>query len=199
MQSKKKKKSLKRELIEWAIFLGAIAILYMTGLHTEVIGGIQRLVLKTGIIRPEITAEDENLPDASYNFSLVDPEGQVVPFDQFKDKVVFINFWATWCPPCIAEMPDIQQLYEEVNSKDIVFAMISLDDSMVKAKEFIQKKGFTFPVYQLNAALPQVYASQSIPTTFVLSPEGKVVSKHKGMANYNNKKFRNFLKEMVVK
>ena len=104
-----------------------------------------------------------------------------------------MNMWATWCPPCIAEMPDIHELYKDVASEDIVFVMLSLDDDPQKAKDFIAQKKYTFPVYFLNSPLPKVYSSNSIPTTYVISPEGKIVSKNYGMANYNNSSFKKFL------
>ncbi len=189
----KKKKSLKRELIEWGVFLGIIATLYFTGMHTEVIGFLQRGVLKTGIIKPDME-QQENLPNASYNLKLVNKNGEVLDFENLKDKTIFINFWATWCPPCIAEMPEIQNLYEDVQDKEnIVFALISLDEDEEKAWQFVEKKGYTFPVYRLASNLPNVYSSQSIPTTFVISPSGKIAAEHRGMASYDNDKFRNFL------
>ena len=187
----KKKRSVKREIIEWAIFLGILGFLFGTGLHTPVFGFFQGLILKTGIMQPSIDDEENEM--ASYNFIVVDEQGKQTPFEEFKNKVVFINFWATWCPPCIAEMPDINALYQEVDSEGIQFVLISLDDDFEKAKRFVEKKGFDFPIYQLGSPLPQVYESQAIPTTFVISPDGEVVVRKSGMAKYNTKKFRAFL------
>lgn len=190
----KKKKSIKREIIEWGIFLGILAFLFGTGLHTPVFGFLQGLILKTGIIQPSI---EEAAPEtADYNFILVDQHGNRKPFSDFKEKVVFINFWATWCPPCIAEMPDINSLYEDQKTQGIEFVLISLDDDFQKAKDFVQKKDFAFPIYQLASPLPKVYESSAIPTTYVLSPEGKIVVSKSGMAKYNTRKFRDFLQDL---
>lgn len=194
MEKTKKKKSLKRELIEWGVFLGIIAGLYLTGLHTEVLGFLQRGILKTGLIKPDMESDIEDLPEASYDLKLINENGEVVDLAEFKGKTIFINLWATWCPPCIAEMPEIQNLYEDVNNnQNIVFAMISLDDEAEKTWKFIENKGYTFPVYRLATNLPQAYSSQSIPTTFVISPQGKIAATHRGMASYDNNKFREFL------
>ena len=187
----KKKKSVKKEIIEWAIFLGIIGFLFGTGLHTPVFGFIQGLILKTGIIQPSIERDD--VVRADYDFVLVDTQGQRVPFSTFEDKVVFVNFWATWCPPCVAEMPDIQGLYEEMDRGNIAFVMISLDDSFQKAKDFVERKDFDFPIYQLASPLPQVYESTAIPTTYVISPQREIVVAKSGMAKYNTRKFREFL------
>lgn len=192
----KKKKSIKREIIEWAIFLGIIAFLFGTGLHTPVFGFLQGLILKTGIIQPSIEAEAQ--VEANYDFVLVDQDGNRTSFAEFKGEVVFINFWATWCPPCIAEMPDIQHLYQEMDGKGINFVLISLDEDFQKARNFVEKKDFTFPIYQLGSPLPEVYASSAIPTTYVISPDGKVVVSKSGMAKYNTTKFKNFLQELKL-
>ncbi|MDB5262341.1 MAG: alkyl hydroperoxide reductase [Adhaeribacter sp.] len=117
--------------------------------------------------------------------------------ESLKGKVIFMNFWATWCPPCIAEMPNIQSLYEKVKSENIAFVMVSLDDDPAKAQKFINRKKFTFPVYTPNGALPPVYAGQVIPTTFVISPDGRIVARKDGMADYDNQEFREFLQNMA--
>jgi len=187
----KKKKSAKREIIEWVVFLGVIVILWATGLHTPVIGFIQGLVLKTGIIKPNI--ELENPDEADYNLKLTDRDGNPASLLDFQGKVIFMNIWATWCPPCIAEMPDIHDLYQEMKNDDIVFVMLSVDDDLQKAISFVDKKGFEFPVYQLAGPMPVAFESSAIPTTFVISPEGKIVVRKSGMAKYNSQKFREYL------
>ena len=142
-------------------------------------------------------AIDEATPEtADYNFMLIDQQGNRKPFADFKEKVVFINFWATWCPPCIAEMPDINSLYEDQKTQGIEFVLISLDDDFQKAKDFLQKKEFAFPIYQLASPLPEVYESSAIPTTYVISPEGKIVVTKSGMAKYNTRKFKDFLQSL---
>ena len=192
----KKKKSIKKDIIEWAIFLGILGFLFGTGLHTPVFGFIQGLILKTGIMQPSINESSAEFAD--YDFVLIDQEGNRKPFSDFEHKVVFLNFWATWCPPCIAEMPDIHALYKDINSKDVAFVLLSLDDDFQKAKDFIKKKEFDFPIYQLASPLPKVYESKAIPTTFVISPEGKIVVSKSGMAKYNTKKFKQFLKKLKL-
>jgi peroxiredoxin len=74
--------------------------------------------------------------------------------------------------------------------------MISLDDDFEKAKRFIDKKGYDFPIFKIGSNIPEVFHSNAIPTTFVISPEGMIVVKKSGMAKYNTEEFRNYLKEM---
>jgi thiol-disulfide isomerase/thioredoxin len=191
----KKKKKIKRELIEWGLIIAIGLFLYLTGLHTEVIGTIQGLVLKTGLIKPNISRE-EPISKADYNFRLVDQKGDILEGEALKNKTVFINLWATWCPPCVAEMPDINRLYKEVASENIVFIMISLDDDFNKAKTFLQKKEYDFNIYQFVSTIPSALYSKIIPTSFVFSPEGNIVVRKEGMARYNSATFKEFLKSL---
>jgi len=191
---------MKKEIKEWGIFAAIIAILYFTGLHTEVAAFAQRAVLATGLITPETELDEEEKSTIDYDFKIKSMDGKIVELSQFKDKVIFINLWATWCPPCRAEMPSIQSLYDKVkDNEDIVFVMLSLDKAGDERKinKFINKKSFDFPVYLPATEVPDVLRSSSIPTTFVVAKNGNIVSKKVGMAKYDTKSFENFLiKEM---
>lgn len=187
----KRKFSWKKEIRDWAIFGGVIAFLYFTGLHQPLIAGFQQLVLMTGIHQPDKVEEGLQ---TDYQMQLTSLDGKkMLRLSELKGKVVFINFWATWCPPCIAEMPDIENLYQDVKDEDIVFLMISLDEIPEKARTFIEKKEFTFPVYFLASSTPPEFESSAIPTTIVLSPQGEIVVHQEGMAQYNSKQFKEFL------
>ncbi len=192
-----KKKSLKQNSFEWALILGIPAILYLTGLHTEVIGRIQQGMLYTGLIRPEISLPEDKQVKADYDLSLLSLDGNLIHLSDYKGKVIFLNLWASWCPPCVAEMPNIHELYKKTDNEDVVFFMVSLDDTAEKASEFIKKYGYTFPVYLPAGYIPDVFRSPTIPTTFIISPDGKIVSKREGMAQYDTPAFRSFLKGLA--
>lgn len=191
--SNKMKRKIKKELLEWVILISVFGIIYLGGWHTEVIGKAQQLVLSTGLIKPGIA--EENIR-ASYDFWLEDFEGNRVAFADFKGEVVFINFWATWCPPCIAEMPDIHNLYQ-VQKDQVAFVMISLDKDPQKAKNYITKKEFEFPVYFLQSGLPPSYNTRSIPTTYVIDKEGTIKVENHGMAKYNTDDFNQLLNDLA--
>lgn len=182
----------KREHSVWVALLVVAGIIYIGGWHTLLIGKLQQAVLATGIIAPHVVEDQQ---DASYAFALETLEGEKVPFEKMKHQVVFLNFWASWCPPCIAEMPDIQSLYES-KKDDVTFAMISLDKDRAKARKFIDEKNYEFPVYFLSGGLPSSYQISSIPTTYVLSRQGKIVVEKHGMAKYNSKKFKALLTQL---
>ena len=204
MKKEKKQKSTKRNLIEYGIIAAVAITLYATGLHTEVIGFAQRGLLATGLMTPSVEKiaqdkSDENEATAStthasadFNLTLLDENGATKSLAEFKDKVIFMNMWATWCPPCIAEMPNINKLYKEMGD-EVAFVMVSLDEDFETAKAFNKRKGYSLPIYALQSNRPVMYQSSTVPTTYVIDANGQLVLTHKGMANYNTSKFREFL------
>jgi len=191
-------KKVKKEFRDWAIFAGVLLMLYLTGLHTNVAAFAQRLVLATGIANPK-TEVISNKTKAAYDFSLNQLDGETLNFEALEGKVVFINFWATWCPPCVAEMPSIQNLYEQYkDNPDVVFVIINVENNENKVRKFINKKKYSFPIYLPNASqIPKVYASSSIPTTFVLNKEGYISYKKVGMANYDAESFVTYINRLI--
>lgn len=189
-------KKLKREVIEWTVLIVVVGGLYLTGWHTEVLGTLQRGLLATGLIRPDL--ESPVVEQMNYNFKIRQLDGSEVHMSEFKDEVLFINLWATWCPPCIAEMPDIHDLYQ-AKGDEIKFLMISLDDDSSKADRFIERKDFEFPVYTAALGLPSVLQSNSIPTTYIVSRSGEIKVTQKGLAKYDTEEFHSFLDNLVSK
>lgn len=191
------KKQIKRELIEWGLILLVLLGLYLTGTLGEVVGHAQQAILWTGLIHPDTEIPTSQQKQVDYDIPLLSINGDPINLNRFRGKVIFMNFWATWCPPCIAEMPFINKLYNKIHNKDIVFVMISTDGNLEKAKKFIQRKDFNFPVYLLAGPLPKEFVSSEIPTTFVISKNGKMVFRHKGMANYDTSGFESFLQQVA--
>ncbi len=194
--------------IQYGIMGAVFLVLYATGLHTEIIGFAQRGLLATGLMNPSRvelaqTATDENGEDipakevtkADFNLQLSDAEGRIMSLADLKGKVIFMNLWATWCPPCIAEMPGIAKLHEELGD-DVAFVMISLDQKFETAVAFKDRKEYSLPIYEPVNGLPSMYQSASLPTTYVIDARGNLVFEHKGMADYNTPEFRQFLKSL---
>jgi thiol-disulfide isomerase/thioredoxin len=193
MTDNKRKGPSKRDIIELSVIVIIFAVIYITGSQAEVFGKVQQAFLKTGVVNISLP-EEQVTSGADYNFQLVDSEGAQLDVRALKGKTIFINMWATWCAPCVAEMPSINALYNKIENKDeIVFLMISYDKEMRNARSWIKRKGFDFPVYQLTSPLPDMYETGVVPSTFVISSEGKVVLSKTGMANYDTKRFLKFL------
>ncbi|PSL06455.1 TlpA family protein disulfide reductase [Cecembia rubra] len=184
----------KKELKSWGIMFAVFAFLYFTGLLTPIMGGVQSLLLATGIKKPKITLVDKSNTKFDYQGAFLDLEGNRVMLEEYRGKTVFINLWATWCPPCRAEMPHIESLYKKVSEQEnLEFLMIALDKEFEKSKDFIDKKGFTFPVVHASYGLNATLQSQSIPTTLVVDPNGEIVFYQEGMSNFDTQEFRDFL------
>ena len=180
----------------WAIFIGIFFLLKVTGVGNSISMFTQSALMKAGVmdIQPEETSFEAQAFD--YNFTVKDLDGKKLEMSDLKGKVIFLNLWATWCGPCRVEMPSIQNLYNSVDKEKIAFVILSLDqeNQAKKVVDYIRNKEFTFPVYLPASPLPKVLRVNTIPTTFIIGPDGKVKSKKTGMANYDTEEMRAFLK-----
>jgi len=199
-------KKTKKSLIEYSVIGAIILTLFATGLHTEVLGFMQRGLLATGMMNPdleqkaelataEVAAIDSN-PKADFSMKLINSKGEKVSMEEFRGKVIFMNVWATWCPPCIAEMPGINKLYNDVKNEDVVFIMLSVDQNFQKAIDYNKNKGYDFEVYRVEGQMPQMYSTQSIPTTYVIDAKEKIALTHLGMGDYDTDEFKEFLQDL---
>jgi thiol-disulfide isomerase/thioredoxin len=182
-------------------FLGAfilIALLQVTGLMSSVSFYAQTALLKTGI-RNAGTDVTRNPEPFDFNFTVRNTAGERINFDQYKGKVVFLNLWATWCGPCRAEMPTIQTLYEKMDTTGVAFVILSIDRDADEPKiaKFINQYKYTFPVYRPSGMLTSQLDIPSIPTTFIINKEGKIVAKEVGATNFDTAKFRKFLSSLL--
>jgi len=187
-----------RLIIEWALILGFLAFIRFTDPGTVVQGWMQQAVLATGLFQAETVWAEESAEPASYDLELITLDGKrSTTLEAYRGKTLFVNLWATWCPPCLAEMPYIQSLYEEVADEGVEFIMIATDDDPEVARRFMDAKGYTMPAYRTVGAVPAMYRSSTLPTTWVISPEGKVATVHAGMANYNTRGFKRFIRDLA--
>ena len=202
------KKKTKNSIIKNGLFGLGVLILFLTGAHTEVLAFVQRGVLQTGLMNPKVeqtvasetSREAAGVPTAKeksdLNLRLMDAQGNRLSMEDFRGKAIFLNVWATWCPPCIAEMPGINELYKDVKDQNVEFVMLSVDQDFDKAIEFRENKDFDFNIYQLAGPMPAMYASQAIPTTYVIDAQGNLVLTHKGMGDFDTQEFRDFIDEI---
>jgi len=177
-------------------FVILLVVLNYTGLIGSISSATQSAFLKTGLLDAEL--DDTKSEVFNYNFTIKDLSGKRFSFEQYKGKVVFINLWATWCGPCRAEMAGIQKLYESVAADSISFIMLSLDRDADQEKvvKYVNTKGFSFPVYLPSGRLTEQLSVPSIPTTFVIGKDGKIVAMEVGTTNFNTDKFRKFLRQL---
>ncbi|MFN2455676.1 MAG: peroxiredoxin family protein [Pyrinomonadaceae bacterium] len=166
------------------------------------------LIIGAGLLLAKMFYTAENLQSSigappfpsndpvDYDWTVKSLDGRDVSIADLRGKVVVLNFWATWCLPCIAEMPSLQRLYEKTKDEGVMIVCISPEESETVAR-FVKEKGYTFPVYTLSGDPPAVFKSEIVPTTFILSSDGKVAFKHAGAAKWDDEKSVDFLRSLL--
>jgi thiol-disulfide isomerase/thioredoxin len=196
------KSSWKRTLLEWTAIGSVALLLYVTGLHTQVIGTLQRAMLWTGLFDADTskiaTTEGPQLSNQDYDLILQTPDENQLSLRDFKGDVLFINIWASWCPPCIAEMPTIKTLHQAVDDHpNIKFILLSMDEDRQKAIDFMDERKFAMPYYFPAFRLPSKLQSQYLPTTYVIAKSGQVVYKQEGIADYSSLNFAQWMRDLA--
>lgn len=193
----KKDKSWKRSIVEWGLLILIVGTLYATGYHSQVIGMAQRGLLATGLIKPTYTVDEDQMRDAGTEFYFADDSFKTHSIANYRGKVVFLNVWASWCPPCIAEMPSIASLYADFKNDDKVeFLLVSVDEDFEDAKEFVESRELDLPIYHYRGKDPEIFDSDVVPTTYVITPSGRIAMEKKGMAAYDSPQFVEFLNKL---
>jgi len=128
-------------------------------------------------------------PVPAPDFILKDMDGEQHSLKQYRGKVVVINFWATWCPPCIREMPSLQKLYETFKSKSLVVLAINQWEDEDRVFEFMGRlnPAPTFPVlFDSESKLSDLYKVQGLPSTYIINKQGKIVYRAKGGRDFDH-------------
>lgn len=158
-------------------------------------------LMKAGIFNPKIKTIEANSNTSNLeklSFSMVDDKGEKLELKDLKGKVIFLNFWATWCAPCIAEMPSINELAQTFKEdENVVFVMLEVEGNHKKALNILQKRKFDLPVYFPRSNIPQELFYRTLPTTVVFDKKGNLVFKEMGMANYASQGMKDFIKELA--
>ena len=183
---------------KWSIFFDLlfyvfILLLLIPDTRIPMVSFLKKLTL-TAPIKIK-TPAGAKVSEADYQWPFQTMSGESKSLEDMKGDVVFLNFWATWCPPCIAEMSGIQRFYEEYGDK-VKFILISTEEPEV-LQTFLEKKQYTFPVYIQNYQTPEIFRSNSIPTSFIISGDGDIVMKKKGAAKWDSKKIKNLFDNLL--
>lgn len=123
---------------------------------------------------------------AAIDFTLPDISGKQRSLKEFKGKVVFLNFWATWCKTCEEEMPSMQALYGSLNGMPFEIVAVSVDsEGPEKVEAFAKKYNLTFPVlHDRNGRLKEIYKTTGVPETFIIDQNGIIAEKVVGPKNW---------------
>ena len=147
--------------------------------------------------KPQTTSEPSNTSSSSNNSSLIkatdfklkDLEGNEVSLSQLKGKKVFLNFWATWCPPCKAEMPFIEKIYQETKDSDLVIISVNVGEDAQTVKAFMNSNGYHFTaLLDTENKASAIYNITAIPTSIFIDKNGYIVKTHTGTLSYEDMK-----------
>lgn len=117
----------------------------------------------------------------SNDFKLKDLDGKTVALSDFRGKVVFIDFFATWCPPCRQSIPAVESLYNKYkDNPNVVFLGINVGEDEQKVKDFVKESGITYKVLLGDKNVMASYKIRSIPSFFVIDARGNISNKHVG-------------------
>jgi len=181
------KPALKYSLIALAAAV-ASAALYLSLRETPVSSG------------GEVSVESNELPTTttdpnSVYLTLSDMKGNMVAMDA--SKLSFINVWATWCGPCIAEMPSIQSLYERYKDNPKMAFYIVSDEEPTTVQNFLQKKDYQLPFYLYSGNYPAPLSGNAIPRTYMVR-DGKVLAEQIGAVDWNDPQIFKFIDEQLA-
>lgn len=201
---KAKKSFLKYSIKISGAILIIIGIMTLSGFNLNILAaGQQPQNANTDYVakaeEPAKEAKEEKLP--AFDFELKDQYGNTHKLSDYKGKVVFLNFWATWCPPCREEMPHIEEIYKEYgyNKNDVVILGAASpataenpspqDESEEKIKAFLTKNNYTFPVvFDVKGEIFRNYYINAFPTTFMIDREGNIMGYVAGGLSKENMK-----------
>lgn len=187
-------KTLTKKRIYNFLFIALIAVLiFVPSAKALLIQGLMQIGLfKPAIEQPKI----QPLQDLSA-IKFKDAKDKTISLADLNGKVVFLNFWATWCPPCLAEMPSVNKLHQQFkNDSEVVFILVDADSDFAKAQAYMDRKGYQLPVYNVASNIPETLFAGSLPTTVVLDKKGRLSFKEVGAADYASDKFITFINQL---
>lgn len=184
---------MKKSKLKNIIFSVLIAVLIIPQTRKPIQVFLQKGVML--INKPSVEDKATSVQLTDYNWYLRDGNDVTYNFQQAKGKVVLINFWATWCPPCIAEMPSMQKLYNDYHDK-IVFLFVT-NETLDVINPFMEKHQYTFDVYRPTSHYPAQFDVTSIPRTFLIDNEGHIIIDKSGATNWNSDAVRNIIDDLL--
>jgi peroxiredoxin len=169
--------------LSWYLVLGSWAtVLAQSKVNYKVIRNLEPM------------KENSPTPD----FSLPTPEGKKVSLKDFRGKIVFLNFWASWCAPCREEMPAMDRLYREFKDKNFVVLAVAVKDRKQDAISFVKELKLTYPIgLDPEGEVGLLYGAWGLPTTYLIGTKGEGLARAWGPAEWHGPAARNLIKELT--
>lgn len=191
--------------------LSTLGMIFMIALG---VGYFQALKTRGDIVENKVIVSDnfsgefsrvitKNRLNAMQEVSFLSPDGKQVSWDDFKGKYLLVNFWATWCPPCVVELPSLERLKKRFEAEGLEVIAISIDQgrSHDNIKEFLYYRNIDdFAAYfDNNKEIQSKIAMRGVPTTYLLDPEGNVTHIFEGDATWHSPSGLSFFKEILAR
>ncbi len=157
-------------------------ILIGLGVVVAIIAGVFVYVVKEASTPPDMAKAAAMEQKAAPSLTIAAyPDDKKIELSQlYGKKPIYLNFWATWCPPCVREMPFMNELYPQYKDK-LDFVVVSVDSKRSQLDEFVKKTGYNFPIYTTdNESAGKAFGLQGIPTSVLITPDGKIAKIHIG-------------------
>lgn len=177
-------------------FIVFLVLFLFTPLKFHLSVYMNKFITLTPFAAPSTIENKKQISLESYQWKLIDKDGNSFDFENEKGNVVLINFWATWCPPCVAEMPSLQKLYDSYGDK-ITFLFVASDE-VLKVNTFMLKKGYTFPIHYASNGAPAALEHSTIPTTYLINKSGKIVIEKSMVADWNSEEMTSIVDKLIA-
>lgn len=149
-------------------------------------------------VEPYLRIYDVEAGDRAPGFTLTTDTGQGIDLEDYRGKYVLLNFWATWCPPCIQETPSLNQLHQELSDQGLIVLGVSVDEDLSAYNAFLDRFGISFPtVRDPSRSVASQYGTHLYPESYLIDPEGYVVRKYVGAENWMRPEVVNYLRSLL--
>jgi len=175
------------------VFVVFILLMLIPSVRMPVMSFVQRLFAGA----PSEIALEKQKTISSLDWILYDLDGKENNFSASHGKITVVNLWATWCPPCVAEMPSLQKLYDKYEDQ-LAFYFVS-NEKPETLERFLKAKNYSFPVYNPASNYPREFDSNSLPTTYVLDQSGKIIMEEVGAHDWFSQSFQDRIDELLKK
>jgi thiol-disulfide isomerase/thioredoxin len=151
--------------------------------------------VRVAVFSPSVLDGEERIQLQPFTYRVASMDGVPKSVPIGDGKITFISYWATWCPPCIAELPSIQKLHSDYGEQ-VTFLLLT-NEKPESVQRFLKKKALDLPVFIPQMKAPEALYETSIPTNYVLDQKGKIIIKETGAADWNSKRVRQLLNNLL--
>jgi len=180
----KEKRSPWQKVVD-VLFWMLLVLLIVPGPRKVIATNVNRVFLH--LKGPGVLSEEKQVEvtDLDYHWVLGTSKSEPYFLSDLSGQVVFLNFWATWCPPCVAELPEIEKAYQK-HKNQVAFLLVTNEKPEV-VEAFMEKHGYDLPVLYPGTPVPEVFNVKGLPTTFIISREGNIVARKTGASNWDSR------------